>query len=174
MGGINCEAYSNIISGALHFNNVPKPRKYAMKETAQLGLENEPSPLSKVHFPELECPNAQLLHPIYNKQGQLHRFSSSFLLPPHSISQLNSQFSHRHCMWTRSHRHLKPSHVHTHPAKKTATASPAFYWQGLQKCDCKPSTLKSLEESCDVQKSQLIRPQTSGTFLLLPPFVCLV
>lgn len=159
MGGINCEVHSNIISGALRFNNVPKPRKCTMEETAQLGLENKHCCATS--------PNSPLLSPKFTSQNWSARMRNSptpcttnkgsctdFLLASFSHRILLASsipnlaigavcgLGHTAC--------LKPSHVHTHPAKKTATASPAFYWQGLQKCDCMQSTLKSLEESCDV------------------------
>lgn len=66
---INCEAYSNINSGALRFNNVPKPRKYSGKETAQFGLENELCHPTSPHSP--------LLPPMFTFQNWGARMSNS-------------------------------------------------------------------------------------------------
>lgn len=159
MGGINREVYSNIISGALRFNNVPKPRKYTRKETAQLGPENEPCCATS--------PNSPLLSPKFTFQNWSARRRNS----PTPFTTNKGSCTH-FLLASFPHRILLPSSIPnlaigavcglgdttvSNPPMSTLIQRRKQQQHGqlsigkaCKKCDCIQSTLKSLEESCDV------------------------
>lgn len=161
MGRINCEAYSDIISGALRFNNVPKPRKYSMKETAQFGLENEHChPTS---------PNSPLLFPKFPSQNWSAQMSNS----PTPYTKTNKGSCTDFLLDSFSHCILLASSIPNlaicavcglgHTIVSNPPMSTLIQWREQQQhsqlsignaCKnviaCKQSTLKSPEESCDV------------------------